>query len=594
MTRRHHRPRTRPQRGAVTVLAAIAMVAMLTATMLAVEIGRMYNSHRQLTKLASMAALDGVRIVGGCDSPRAPTVAAIQAEVGRSLNRNSAGELFTETSSLIGVGYVTSSGGLRRLTDSPADEATAVGVTLSQAFPEPFLPLFNSRAGHKLTANAIATQEIVAQISVGTSLLSLDTADSGALNALMSGLLGGNVGLDLLSYQGLANAHVSMDQLAAAAGVATPGDLLDLQVTLPGGLQILADALNAGGNGAQAAAAAALESLAGVVSPDRREFPFGDVLKIEPGVENIAGALPINTLELLMALSQSAAQGYPITLPIAVNIPGLSNLVVRARIGSPATIAFGRPGFLENGTARTQAHTSQVYLEISAQLANVGPLRALLPALLRPLLPANAALNIHAVAEVAPATATLTQVRCAWSGLPHHEVTVDVESALASVALGSFDDLGNAVPQLVAPPPLLNLGALSIRLNDPLSEPIGEHFESVDFSGPFVPRVSQVIEAQHVAEVGGGVSQTLDSAVNGLTLGLADNLSFGGAMGTVFNALGLNQAQALVGATFNPVWKLLDAVLGNVLQLLGVQLGTATVTVESVDIHPPEVFNRNR
>ena len=54
------------QRGFAAVFAAIAMVAMLSAVALAIDVGRLYNAKRNLQRAASLAALDAVQVVSGC------------------------------------------------------------------------------------------------------------------------------------------------------------------------------------------------------------------------------------------------------------------------------------------------------------------------------------------------------------------------------------------------------------------------------------------------------------------------------------------------------------------------------------------------
>lgn len=592
MSRRTPRRSLRRQHGAVAVFAAIALIAGLTATMLAVEVGRMYTSHRDLAKLASMAALDGARIVGGCDRANAPTSNDVRAEISQSLTRNGATELDTPTNATIGLGFVTTQNGIRRLQATPADEATAVGVTLTRPFPQPFLPLIPS-TDRDMTASAVATQEIIGVLTVGTSLLTIDSSRSAALNSVVSGLLGGAVNLSALGYQGLASTSVTLADLALAAGVANPGDLLALETTLPGALQILGDALEAGGEAGQAQAADTLAGLVTLVDPDRNTILLGDVLQVEDGLKRAVGELPINTLELFMALSQNAAAGYPLNLPLSVTLPsGLGGVTVQARIGAPGSIAFGRPGFLENGTARTQATTSQVFLEISANVLDLDPIDDLIPLLSILSIPNGSVLNVHLTVEIAQATATLTEVHCAYSQRAQHEVAVEVETAVATVSVGTFSNIASANPQVVSAPALLQTGVLGIRANQVLDHQIAATVDEVEFTGPFVPKVSAVVAGDHVASVGGDVSQTLDGTVSSLSSQLGQNLQYTGAIGLLISALGPAAELALLDTLLSPVWDLLDTVLETVLDALGIQLGAATVTIQSVDINPPVVFEK--
>jgi uncharacterized membrane protein len=59
---------------------------------------------------------------------------------------------------------------------------------------------------------------------VGSGLLSLDTQESEILNAIFGELLDSSVALDAVSYEGLANARISLLDLLEADGSAGTGD----------------------------------------------------------------------------------------------------------------------------------------------------------------------------------------------------------------------------------------------------------------------------------------------------------------------------------------------------------------------------------
>ena len=76
------------QTGAVAVLAALAVGAGLIALALAIDVGRLYSAHRDLQRVASLAALDAARVSGGCmGQPENPAAAAYNETIG-SIERN--------------------------------------------------------------------------------------------------------------------------------------------------------------------------------------------------------------------------------------------------------------------------------------------------------------------------------------------------------------------------------------------------------------------------------------------------------------------------------------------------------------------------
>jgi uncharacterized membrane protein len=598
----------RSQRGATAVLAAIAIVAILTAVMTSVEIGRLYAAHRNLQKVASMAALDAVRVVGGCDTVDVPPLSDVDERVRDSLRRSGADpSIAVASTGGVALGYVSTFNSQRDLQSSSPDEATSVGVLLSQPLPTPFLPLVPSDPTRRMTAHAIATQDVIGVISIGSSLLSIDSSRSSLLNGLMTGVLGGGVNLSVASWQGLAKANLTLKELAAAAGVATPGDLLSLHLTRNQALEILGDALDASGDAAEHALGNTLHTLAGIVDPHAKQITFGDVIGVEDTTEEIVGDLPINTLDLLTALSEDVAAGYPITLPIGV-VPMLpvigapssvSGLTAILRIGQPPQIGVGRPGYREDGTPRTVARTSQIFLQLNAAVADVTNVLGLPVAGLVGLNNGGTKVSLGLAVEVAAATAALREVRCAHSGQPHHNASADVTTALANVVLGKYAN--NLAGGSVAAPlplgnvasvklPLLGTNLLSIDMPSvvPLPSILG-HDETVDFNGNFVPKAAQIVASDHVREVGSGVDATVDDVGDALDTALS-GIAYGGTVGNALNLLAPLTKLTKVGTLLAPLAGVLDKLLGDVLSLAGIELGTATVTMNSLEVKQPVVF----
>src|SRR3546814_3494911 len=88
------------------------------------------------------------------------------------------------------------------------NDAHGVRVTLTQAFPTPLIPFFTS-GNRVMVASATAEQAALGSFYLGSGLLSVD---AGILNALLSGLLGGNVTLDAVSYKQLASVSVRSEE----------------------------------------------------------------------------------------------------------------------------------------------------------------------------------------------------------------------------------------------------------------------------------------------------------------------------------------------------------------------------------------------
>lgn len=571
----------RQQRGAVAVMAGVLIVALLASVMLGIELGRLYKVKRALQGAASLAALDAARVVGGCSAIN-PDPTQLSDEVRNSLTRNGFdGDALLQGDSEILFGQERVIDGLRTLdTNVPIDEATSVGIRLSQPFPDPLFPLLAGGDTPVLRSTAFATQSVIGQISVGTSLLSLDAGDPGVVNGLLSGLLGSSVNLSVLAYQGLANATVDLLQMARLElGVIRPDDLLALSLDLPDALRLVEDTVAAVGN-VDPVVQSALAAIANAAGGTAREVRLGDVIALEPGLESAADELPINLFDLLMALAQGAAQGEVLTLPVSVSLPGLLDLTVRLSIIEPPQIAIGRPGYYSDGTPRTQARSAQLRLLVDLQVLNV--------------IGGGGGARIPLIVEGASATAILDEARCASRGTSAHEVTVLADTSVARVAIGQVAAPGNPAAAITAPPPLINLPlVLTATLDRPVIIELAETgAQPIDFIGPFVPAIDAPDPDHHV-RLGASTRTLLSGAVADLGSGLSQHLTFGGLIGLPLQLLGLGELLGMVLNLLSPVLGLVDTLLASLLDLLGVSLGTANVQMQALDVGAPYIFAKN-
>src|SRR3546814_2687212 len=85
---RHTNNLYRKQQGAAAVFVAIALIPLLIATMLAIEVGRVYDAHRSLQKAADLAALDTARLMSGCTGNSLPTQPMLDDAAATRLTRN--------------------------------------------------------------------------------------------------------------------------------------------------------------------------------------------------------------------------------------------------------------------------------------------------------------------------------------------------------------------------------------------------------------------------------------------------------------------------------------------------------------------------
>lgn len=583
-------PAIAAQQGFVAVFAAVAMIAMLSAVALSIDVGRLYTANRGLQRAANLAALDAVQVVSGCTGRGVTgTRADAEAEVRTSLARNG----FSTN------GVVTRIGMRDRASTAAASQfipladgdarISAVEVTLTQAAPDRLIPGITGNSDLQLQVRAAAEQAPQAGVSLGPSALSLNSANSPILNMLLGGLLGGTVNLSVASQQGLAAAQVSLAQLAAAAGVATPAGLVGIDTSLPGALSLLATALNETGGAVNASAAATLQTLAAQTDPARNVL-LGSVLQIGNAVTgDVADALYVDALTLLMALAQSAVEGQALDLPINVALPaGLANVRLALRvIQAPEVKGPGPAGFGPDGMPITFARTAALQLQLRADLLDVsGVLGGLSPLVGVVAQPIRIGLDV----DLGAAEAYVSAIRCPSSNRPDTVAEIEVETQLANVRLGTFTGAAASLPPLTGGSLIsaINLGplsVLSVGLTAPATLPVGEN---ASFDGSFVndfPLYVSLPTPTNPRQIGN--ESLLGSAGADLSARFAAQLD----VDLLGIPLPVGQVAALTSTLLAPLLGLLDSVVDPLLNDLGVQPGAVNVQVFQVSVPRAEVFS---
>jgi uncharacterized membrane protein len=554
------------QRGAIAVITAVIMISIAVPLMaLLVNAGQLYYAQRDLQKLATLAAFDAVRAESGCfgaSSGVGGTLAAATAAVTNTLAVNNAGSYGITPTVVFGRYDNTTVAGRRVFKQLTATDpgVDSVQVTLVRPQPATLIPWFTSSG--TLTATAAAEHAPVAAFRIGTTVLSL--SETSGLNSLLGGLLGSNVNLSLISYQGLASANVTLEGLKTSLGIGDTHTLLTTQLPLGTLVQGLANAAAAGG---QATVAGTLNGLAALADPSKKTS-LGQALGVENLAENLVGSLPLNTLEILNSLAMSANNGlYPIALPISLNVLNVVTLNAYLQVGSvPAQpsmsdlgTAAGRPGFNPTtGLPHTQAQQQQVTIELRLVVFNL------------PLIGALAQVKIGADIAVAQATSYLSSIKCPTlagpSQLSQPVMTLMTTLNPATVTLGSFSSLNPAQP--VTSGSLLNVlfGLVSVNLSKTISATVaGTGPVATSFSPPFP--ASQTV----------GSVVSVHDTVNGLSATLQNNLTICVTPLLCLNAGGL---ASFVTSLLTPLLSVVDAIVDPLLNVLGVQLGAATLSVD--------------
>lgn len=636
----------RRQRGAVAVFVGIAILALLTATMLAIETGRLYSTHRALQKAAVVAALDGVRIVGGCTSTAA-TQTALTTQVNNTLAANGYGTL-TGASTLVETGTIQTlnNGGVqqRSLLPGSIGTANAVRVTLAAPFPTQIIPLFQS--GGTMRVSATATQEALGSLRVGSGVASLS---GGLTNQLLSGLLGGSVNLTAVDYTGLANVNLTAGQLATALGLslndlsnlATLNKTIALNVALSG----LTSAL---GGSVSSTVTNALQSLAGAAN--NNSIALSSLLG---SVGNVASNVPLVNLGDLISALALASQADPTGVKsieiknLGLDINNVLAVKVFAKVLQPPQ--FGGPG----RPGQTQASTAQIRLMIRVQgntavitsvtNAVTGVLNGLLGGLGALLgLPAPSVttpnpLNIGVDVNVAPATAYLDRIDCPRAGVNNGQPVagLSAKTGVANITLGTFTGSASSAPSLTTVTPwtlvdakldashvcvgvsllnlcltYANLGTTDVQINlNPTTVNVSQYgpvalrdvkeFTQLAAQTSSVPAIwrangapgTPTVPASSLANPN---PQTISAPTSaGITLGVGVTHTGSGALDAVSTLVSglLSAVTTVLQAVLSVVNGLLSSVVNPLLSALGLQLGTATTTMDSITIGQPVIIS---
>ncbi len=273
-------PRRRRERGAISFAAPSVLILGIFTTALAVDVGRLAWNRRQLQEIADIGAIDAMRAFGQCSANPTDPVAAAQA----SAVRNGYTGNLASAPNAVQIGSVTTgASGVRTFTAGGSIEtATAVRVLATRQVPFTMIASSFLPGSAQLSAEAVAAREAWGAFSAGSFAARVDTSDSPLLNPLIGGLLGGPLSISGVSYEGLANASLTVGELVAAANVATVDELLALEMTAPEYMELLAEALADGGD---ASAAATLTTIANSAN-DALTVPLGEVLDIASGATN--------------------------------------------------------------------------------------------------------------------------------------------------------------------------------------------------------------------------------------------------------------------------------------------------------------------
>ncbi|MDR2298806.1 MAG: pilus assembly protein TadG-related protein [Comamonas sp.] len=627
-----NRPRTRRQSGSVATLGALwLMVAVICLA--TIDIGNVFWQKRELQKIADLAALAGASVASRQDcGPNAQRNAvqngAAASEVTVECGNWNKARAGASASDMFVVGQ---------------DPFNASRVQMSRAVPFFFIWQASGGAARTVDAKAVAWRpQPAAALSIKTTLLKVDTSQSEILNAVLGGLLGSNIKLDAAGWNGILGSQINLlkflDALAPRVGL-NVGDyakLLNADVSVGVLLQAMVDAVQQSGNTAGAALQALNQLVSAALGVPALTLKLSQLLNLQTGLDSSALDLGLGLFDLVQGAIQVGNGNSALSSAVAVPIPGLVNLNVFLKvIELPQLSSIGDPQLAKLdplGANRIYVRTAQVRALVSVEAPVLGGLFQTVDALLKPLSPVIALLNVllgnvdgYADMTILPSPTRIDLSLDVGGGQAYvtdydcnagsKKLVTNARTAVADIRLGRLGNslaeaktqaFGTRSPVQMSPLPILRLdcigcdgvgkrtaqyfGGLGVQVNTPVGANTDPGFTFND--PPPLPSdpLWKALTAQNIV---GSLTDTVKS-LNVLQTLTPDPRAKPGGIQALLNVIKdvlaglLSLVQGIISGLLSP---LLDPLVNVLLKALGIDLAQTEVGARmTCGAHPELVF----
>ncbi|KAB0484556.1 Uncharacterized membrane protein [Pseudomonas reinekei] len=612
------------QRGAIGLMAAGTLALALGFTLLVIDTGRLYMEQRKLQRVADTAALEAVSRDGNCKSGQSATTYATQSATRNGFTVNtdntltvSCGTLQTGADNLRAfVVDATKTAAVQVIVSRPVTTSIAAGIgALLSGAPVSLTT--------RLDATAVAAEPKVtlAQLSIRSTLLSVDSARSNLLNPLFSTLLGGNVNLTVGGWDGLVKTDINllkfMDQLAIELGVSAGNytALLNTQGSVTKFIKAAANVVNL--NGASAEVKTALTNLQ-VAATGASPIKLGDLLTLQTGTQEAGLDATVQLFQLIQGFVQLANKNSAVNSTLPVNVLGLAGVTTHIKVIQPPQFsAVGDPALAKVaplGVNKIYVRTAQVRILVSVDLSLINSVLQLVNTLLTPvvglvntllapgcilgsctqtdlkILPNG--LNLDLGIEAGVGSSYVTDYSCASP--TNKSLTATTNISALQVKVGQIDDavwLSSSGAPSLSPLTLVDIGSKTCTLLNcgartpfggggseiMIDSPIAGKTESnYTFANPHEINVSP--EPTHPVSVSGVVG-SLKGTLGGLTL-IQHTPTIGSLLGSLLSTL-LSTLSQVVGLLITAISGLLAPLVDPIVDSLLVNLG---IDVNKVDV----------
>lgn len=624
--------RIRRQSGSVAMLGALwLMIAVICLA--TIDIGNVFWQKRELQKIADLAALAGasatsLRDCGPSAQRNAQQNGAVASEVAVECGNWKKSRAGSSASDMFVAGQ---------------DPFNASRVQMMRAVPFFFIWQTSGNSSRSVEASAVAWRpQPAAALSIRTTLLKVDTTQSAILNAVLGGLLGSNIKLDAVGWNGILGTQINLlqflDFLAPRVGV-NVGDyakLVSADVTVGVLLQTMVDVVQQSGNTAGVALQALNQLVTAALGVPALTLKLSQLLNLQTGLDFSALDLGLNAFDLVQGAIQVGNGNSALSAAVAVPIPGLVNLNVFLKVIEPPQISsIGDPQLAKLdplGANRIYVRTAQVRVLVSVEAPVLGGLFQTVDALLKPLSPVIALLNVllgnvdgYADMTILPTPTRIDLSLDVGGGQSYvtdydcnvgsKKLVTNTRSALADIRLGRMGDslgeakaqaFGTRAPVQMAPLPILRLdcigcdgfgkrtqqyfGGLGVQVETPVAANTDPNFT---FNAPPPLSSDPSWKALSARNIIGSLSATVGSLNVLQTLTPDPRAKPGGIqalLDVVKGVLGslLSLVQGIISGLLSP---LLDPLVNVLLKVLGIDLAQTEVGARmTCGAHPELVF----
>ncbi|WPN53322.1 pilus assembly protein TadG-related protein [Pseudomonas sp. P9_2] len=356
------------QRGAIGLMAAGTLALALVFTLLAVDSGRLYLEKRKLQSVADTSALEAAGLGGQCGTNTTANAYATQNAARNGFVVGN-GRTLAVTCGTLATNALNT-----RVFTADATKSDAIRVVASRTVMSSIANgLWNLFSGAPITAQinlsataVAATPPPVAQLSIRSSLASVDSSKSPLVNLVIGNLLGGNLSLTAAGWNGLLQTDVNLlsylDQLAISLNVKA-GDYDALLNTAVSATQLIDAAVKVlQQNGA--AVTAVINDVISIeaIAPNTKLLTVGDLIDIATGTPTAALNTNVQLFQLLEAVAQLSSSKNAVSAAAQIAIPLVGNVSIQTKVIEPPQLsAIGNPALAKKGLLNTPP-TDQIFV----------------------------------------------------------------------------------------------------------------------------------------------------------------------------------------------------------------------------------------